>query len=306
MNLSSESCGMIYNIQRFSIHDGPGIRTTVFLKGCPLSCFWCHNPESQRKAPDLFFNRDKCTLCGRCIPVCPVKANAIQNGTMLIDRASCTACGTCVEVCQSEARTIMGKRVTVDEVMEVVLKDKSYYRNSGGGVTICGGDAVAQPGFALALMKRCREEGIHTNLDTCGFAREDVFDQLLEYADLVYFDIKCMDPELHQRGTGVDNALILANAIQTAKKRPMHVRVPVIPGFNDNEAEIENIALFARDQLQRAPVDLLKYNKMAESKYLRLDRLFLAERNLPDDETLERRMKALNERVEEVFAQSGC
>lgn len=300
MTLEPKDRGTIFNIQRFSIHDGPGIRTIVFLKGCPLRCFWCHNPESQRWEYDLFFNADKCVLCGACIPACPQGANRIENGRMQIDRSVCTTCGECVQACHSSARSIMGQSMSVGEIMEIVLRDKSYYRNSGGGVTICGGDAVAQPGFALSLLKRCREEGLHTNLDTSGYASWDIFSQLVAHADLVYLDIKCIDPELHKRGTGVDNRPILDNAIKTAKLCPIHVRVPVIPHFNDTEEEISRIALFAKNEMGCRQVDLLKYNSFAESKYARLGRPYEV-RNEYDGSALDHRMKTLNALIRDIL-----
>lgn len=302
MTKDNEVSGMIYNIQRFSIHDGPGIRTTVFLKGCPLSCFWCHNPESQSRQPEIFLNREKCTSCGLCIPACSVSANSFDSqGSIAIDRKRCSGCGQCVGACPAGARTLMGKEYTVDEVMDVVIRDKKYYRSSGGGVTISGGEPLAQPEFACAVLKRCREEGIHTLVETSGFAAWETLEAVLQYTDLVYYDIKCIDAERHKNGTGVRNERILENAVKTAKIVSMLVRVPVIPYFNDDPEELEKIAVFARDRLGQETIELLKYNKLCQSKYIRLDRPFQGQVDTPTDAEMEAHMKELNEKVKAAF-----
>lgn len=302
MKLSLKSEGIVYNIQRFSIHDGPGVRTTVFLKGCPLSCFWCHNPESQRALPELFYNSDTCVACEKCIPACPEAANFMgSDGKAAIDRQKCTGCGSCIPVCPAEARTTTGKLHTADEVMATVLKDRKYYANSGGGVTLSGGEPAAQPGFALAILKRCGEEGIHTTVETCGFAPWDILEQLIEYTDLVYYDIKCIDPERHKAGTGVTNELILDNAVKAAKRKPILVRVPVIPNFNDDAEELGKIAVFAKEELGGARVELLKYNNLCQSKYIRLDRPFEGETETPPDAQVEEHMNELRNMVSSKF-----
>jgi pyruvate formate lyase activating enzyme len=264
--------GQIFNIQRYSIHDGPGIRTTVFLKGCPLRCFWCQNPESQSSRIQVLYNRAKCTLCGRCAEVCPSGATRLSDGHITIDRDRCTGCGECVGVCLNEARRIAGSHATVQEIMDEVMRDVKFYENSGGGVTLSGGEPLAQPDFALEILKNCKTYGLHTTIDTCGVADWATIETLLGYVDLFLFDIKVIDPEIHQRGTGRRNEQILENAIGISGRTPMRVRVPLIPGFNDSEEAILQIARFAKNELGSPPIDLLPYNKFGEVKYELLDK----------------------------------
>ncbi len=264
--------GVIFNIQRYSIHDGPGIRTTVFFKGCPLECFWCQNPESQRRKPEIFLNKEKCTLCGQCVAICPTGASTLSAESSTIDRSKCIGCGKCVEVCLNAARSLVGRYVTVDEIMQEVVRDRKFYENSGGGVTLGGGEPAAQPEFALAILQRCKEEGLHTVLDTCGYAPWPIMEKLLEYTDLVFFDIKCMGAKKHYGATGKSNDIILENAKRIAKYKPVSVRVPMIPGFNDSTEEVRAIANFAKTELGVMDIGLLHYNKWGESKYERLDK----------------------------------
>lgn len=264
--------GIIFNIQRYSIHDGPGIRTTVFIKGCPLRCFWCQNPESQRKEAEIFLIRSNCTGCGKCVTVCQSKANILVENNSTIDRNKCIGCGKCVEVCPSEARKLVGLWMTTDEVMREVLKDVKFYENSGGGVTLSGGDPAAQPDFALSILQSCKEAGLHTVLDTCGHAPWSTMKRLLTYTDLVFFDIKTIEPRKHQGATGKSNRLILENAKRIANYKPMRVRVPLIPKFNDSPEDVRAIARFFKEELGSIEIDLLPYNKLGEVKYERLDR----------------------------------
>lgn len=269
------SKGVIFNIQRYSIHDGPGIRTTVFLKGCPLSCFWCQNPESQTKKPEIFLDKSKCILCERCVAICPTGATSLLEESSAIDRSICIGCGKCAEVCSNEARKVIGKFMTVDEVVSEVLRDTKFYENSGGGVTLSGGDPLAQPNFALSIMQRCKDEGLHVTIDTCGYAPWSTIEKLLKYADLVLFDIKVMDAVKHHEATGNDNHVILMNARRVAKLKPMRVRIPVIAGFNDSLEEVRKIAHFTKNELGLVDIDLLLYNKMGEVKYEHLDRSYI-------------------------------
>ncbi|MCK5553508.1 MAG: glycyl-radical enzyme activating protein [Deltaproteobacteria bacterium] len=267
-----EGKGVIFNIQRCSTQDGPGIRTTVFLKGCSLRCFWCQNPESQMAKPEIFLYKDKCTSCGRCVEVCLTGANSLLGESSTIDRDECIGCGRCTEVCPNDARSLVGNQVTVDEVTEEVLRDKRFYENSGGGVTLSGGEPTAQPEFALALLRRCKKERLHTVLDTCGYVSWPILKKLLRYTDLVLYDIKCIDSNKHYEATGVPNEIILENAKMIAQGKRMSVRVPVIPGFNDSIQEVMAIAHFVKEELASVDIDLLHYNKMGESKYQQLER----------------------------------
>ncbi len=270
----SPTGGVVFNIQRCSLHDGPGIRTTVFLKGCPLKCFWCQNPESQTGGPEVLLDTRKCTLCGACQRAC--RAGAVRldggGGKLVFNRSDCRGCGSCVPVCPNEARSISGKEMTVEEVMQEVLKDLKFYKKSGGGVTLSGGEPLAQPRFIREILKRCKEEGLHTTLDTCGYARWSSTKGVLEYVDLVLFDIKHPDAAKHAEATGHDNRLILENAKRIAKLKPMRVRVPLIPGFNDSAETVGEIIRFAKDELGCPDIDLLPYNRLGEIKYDFLDK----------------------------------
>jgi pyruvate formate lyase activating enzyme len=271
---NKEAKGIIFNIQRYSIHDGPGIRTTVFLKGCPLKCFWCQNPESQEKKPEVLWNKSVCSLCGRCIDICPTGANRLSEKGLILDRERCLGCGKCVEACSSQGRTLVGTEMTVDEVMDEVLRDKAFYDNSEGGVTLSGGDPIMQPEFSLRLLQRCKEQGLHTAIETCGFTSWQTLEGLLNHTDLILYDIKCLDPIKHQNATGKHNRLILENAKKIAKSKKMKVRVPLVPGFNDSVEDIQAILDFVKGKLKlgSAEIELLPYNKLGEGKYDRLDR----------------------------------
>jgi pyruvate formate lyase activating enzyme len=262
--------GWVFNIQRYSIHDGPGIRTTVFLKGCPLRCFWCQNPESQNIYPEILLFKDKCTRCGMCVSACQNGANSLSSVSAEIERDRCTGCGKCVEACPNEARTLVGKSLAVEEVVKEVKKDTSFYNKSGGGVTLSGGDPAAQPDFSLAILKECKEAGMHTAIETTGNAPWKTLEKILEYTDFVLFDIKQMDSEKHYQGTGRPNALILENARKVSKLKPMKVRVPLIPGFNDSEGDIRKTAHFVKEELGKVPLEILAYNQLGEAKYDRL------------------------------------
>jgi len=266
--------GWIFDIQGYSVHDGPGIRTVVFFKGCPLRCLWCDNPESQESYPQLFYFETLCTRCYRCVAACPTKATTVNSqGAIEIDRDRCKVCGACVKACLSEARAITGKSITVEEVLDAVKKDSQFYWESGGGVTASGGEATSQPDFLLELFKGCRDAGIHTALETCGYVRWEVLETILEYVDLVLFDIKHMDSAKHKELTGVSNELILENAAKIARRGepPIIIRVPLIPGYNDSEENIKALGEFA-SKLGLSRVDLLPYHQLGENKYKKLGR----------------------------------
>jgi len=265
--------GIVFDIQRFSIQDGPGIRTTVFLKGCPLRCLWCSNPESQKFPPELFFSESLCVRCHRCVEVCPTGATELNSdGTIQINYELCKACGECVKVCPSGARTTSGKLMSIEEVLDMVKKDSLFYRNSGGGVTASGGEPLYQPDFLIGFFKECQEAGIQTALDTSGYARWETIEEILGYVDLVLFDIKHMDSEKHKEYTGVDNKLILRNAEKLAQERkPLIIRVPLIPGYNDSEENIMALARFMRER-ELVRIDLLCYHQFGRKKYEMLGR----------------------------------
>jgi pyruvate formate lyase activating enzyme len=271
-NTGKEPTGVIFNIQRYSIHDGPGIRTTVFLKGCPLTCFWCQNPESQRPEPEILLDRTRCTACGQCVSGCSSGAGSLTDKTLRIDRDRCVACGQCVALCPNQSRRLAGRVATVDEVMEEVLRDRKFYDASGGGVTLSGGEPCVQFEFSREILRRCKSEGLHTALDTCGYAPWNAMKALLEYTDLVLYDLKCLDAAKHKRATGESNELVIENARKTAGIREMWVRVPLVPGFNDSEEEVRDILAFIKKEIGPSRIDLHRYNPLGEEKYARLDK----------------------------------
>ncbi|WP_300458144.1 glycyl-radical enzyme activating protein [Desulfobacula sp.] len=262
--------GVVFNVQPYSIHDGPGIRTTVFLKGCPLRCLWCQNPESQSHKPVIFFNPEKCTGCGNCLEVCPAGAIQIFEDKSTTDRTRCEGSGKCAAACPQEARLLMGEHVTAGEIFERVNADAIFYENSGGGITISGGDPVGQPDFTAGILKLCHQAGIHTAIDTCGFIKWDIFKRILTHVDLVLFDFKHMDDTRHKSYTGVSNTLILENAkrIHHDLRIPLKARIPIIPGYNDSTENIEATAKFIAEQLDKTiTVHLVPYHRMGEGKY---------------------------------------
>jgi len=268
-----DQTGIITNIQLFAINDGPGIRTTVFLKGCRLNCRWCHNPEGNRRYPEVYPYLPNCNDCKACIEVCPAGAiTFIEPGKPRIDKGLCITCMQCVDACLYEAMVCWGKIVTVAEVMEEVEKDKLFYKNSGGGMTVSGGEPLTQPEFVLALMKAAKGREIGTALDTCGYAKWEVLEPVLEWTDLVLLDLKHMDPQAHKDFCGATNELILENAKRIAAKGiRMRIRVPVIPNRNDTKENMEKTAAFI-EQLDEQynvidGVDLLPYHPYAGAKY---------------------------------------
>lgn len=267
--------GTIFNIQRFSTHDGPGIRTVVFIKGCPLRCRWCQNPESQSAVPVLMQKIENCVGCGRCGSVCPYGAASVENGVCRIDRSKCRGCGECVRVCPGQALTLSGYTVTVDEVMTEILKDRSYYMNSGGGVTLSGGEATAQADFSLALLEGCKEKYINTAVETCGFVSADTLRRFIPLTDLFLYDVKAVSGEKHLAGTGQDNRLIISNLkMLLGEGANVKLRMPLIPGYNDSREDVLALRRLAEKELNIAPdtIELLKYNQLGEVKFERLGR----------------------------------
>lgn len=263
----------VFNIQTYCIHDGPGIRVTVFVKGCPLRCTWCANPESNLKKPQLMFYKDKCTGCGRCAAICPknaVEVREIENGFLAYtDRSLCVDCGACVKDCPAEAREIAGEIMDVQTALNRVLADKLFLETSGGGMTISGGECLACPEFTENLLIAAHEEGISTAVESSVFAVPEIIDRVYSHVDLALCDIKHMDPEKHKEYTGVDNEQILKNIIHINQDLhvPVWVRVPTIPGHNDSDENIDAIAHFVLENLTKdTRVCLLPYHRLGESK----------------------------------------
>ena len=274
--------GMIFDIQRSSLHDGPGIRTAVFLKGCPLRCVWCHNPESQSKTLDISFRAESCALCGTCTNTCKRGAHRNMEGGHVYDRSLCDQCGECVDTCLYEVLQLAGRVATVETVMAVVRSDRLFYKQSGGGFTITGGEPMLQAEFTLELLQAARAEGLHTCLDTSGWASQRAFEQVLPFVDLFLFDYKATDPATHKKLTGVSNELILSNldylALQSASIR---LRCPLIPGVNDSPEHLEGIARLHRRLPSLVGIDLMAYHNVGNSKYER----YGLENPLPDLKT---------------------
>lgn len=263
--------GIVFNMQRFSVHDGDGIRTIVFLKGCPLRCKWCSNPESQTLNPVLLFNSAECIHCGRCINVCKQGAISPENPG-LIDRSKCKSCGECAAVCPSGALTLKGKYMTVAEVIKELKKDAVTFRRSGGGITISGGEGLVQHDFATELLKACQMQGWTTAIETTGYASAEVIEQVFPYVNTALLDIKSMDPVKHKENTGVDNELILKNARRISEITKTIIRVPVIPGFNHTAEDARKIAEFAKTLDKVDTVHLLPYHSLGSNKYNLLGR----------------------------------
>ena len=261
--------GLVFNIAHFSLHDGPGIRTTVFLKGCPLRCWWCHNPESQSTRPEISYFPERCYRCGDCVKACPHGALQLDSDVH-VDATRCERCGTCVDTCLADARQIAGRWMSVAEVLRQVDRDRVFHDESGGGVTLSGGEPLQQPDFAEALLRQCRTRGIHTAVDTCGYIPTSVLERVAEFVDLFLFDVKLMDSTRHKEYTGVTNESILKNLDRlVARKSNVILRVPVIPACTDDADNLAAIARLANAHgLKR--VSLLPYHQIARDKYRRL------------------------------------
>ena len=261
--------GTIYNIQRFSIHDGPGIRTTVFFKGCNLRCLWCHNPESISRRPEVEFYPERCIGCGRCFDACPTHAHILdETGAHRIDRSLCEGCLACAGVCYAEALVGVGRQVSAEELLVSILTDRPYYEQSGGGVTFSGGECMTQADFLSEILAACRREGIHTAVDTAGNVPWESFEKVLDHTDLFLYDLKAADSETHRKLTGAGNERILSNLknLSAAGKRII-VRIPYIPGCNDGEIEAMADILKA---LAVERVEVMPYHRLGEGKYAAL------------------------------------
>lgn len=269
----------LFNLQQFSTEDGPGIRTTVFFKGCPLRCAWCHNPEGLRPAPELMWYDVRCIGARQCLQVCPEDALRLDAEGMHIDRQRCTTCGECAQACPSAALEVIGKKWTISALMDELLKDQVFYETSGGGVTLSGGEPMLQVAFLCALLPRLARAGIHVALDTCGALPWERYESVLPWVSLVLLDLKIMDAGRHRQATGANNALILENARRIAAMgKPIWVRTPVIPGYTDDLENIRAIGDFIRQELPTIERwDLLAYTNLGRPKYHRLDRAYALE-----------------------------
>ena len=298
--------GLIYDMQRFAIHDGPGIRTLIYMKGCPLKCLWCSSPQTQKPSTEILHIELNCKKCGSCIEVCSNNAITIsdKNGIQ-IDRKLCKSCGECVETCLNQALKLAGNKVTVEELFKEVNKDSPFYRRSNGGITVGGGEPTMQHEFVTAFLKRCKQIYIHTAMESCGYVKWEYLEKLLEHLDLVYFDIKHMDPLVHKELTGVSNELILENIKKASALRPVIIRIPVATGLNDSDENILATARFATglgSNLQR--IEILPYHKFGTHLY---DQLGIEYKLKDVDPPSDERMEKLKELIEScgIKAQIG-
>ncbi len=284
---AERTSGIVFDIRRFSVHDGPGLRTTVFFKGCPMRCYWCHNPESQHRRMESLYWPERCLQCQSCVAACPQGAIRWEAGRPVIDETRCKLSGACVQTCYAEARQIAGRRMTVAQVMSEIERDVSFYDSSGGGATFSGGEPLLQADFLLGLLQACRAAEIHTAVDTSGFVTWEILERVRPYVDLFLYDIKLMDPVRHRKYTLVFNPRILDNLKRLAGLgHRITIRVPIIPGINDDPDNLRQTGAFAAENgLNR--VDLLPYHAAAMSKYERLHRHYrLPGLQTPSDERM--------------------
>lgn len=275
----------VVDIKRFAVHDGEGIRTTVFLKGCPLKCVWCHNPEGISFKPELAYHKNKCIGCGECVSVCSSKAHRLINNEHDFERELCVACGKCEPVCFSEALRLYGREMTADDVLEILLEDRAFYESSDGGITLSGGECLCQAEFCAELLKKCKQAGLNTAVDTCGFVPKESFDRVLPYTDMFLYDIKAIDEEVHIKCTGRPNKSILENIkyIDSLGKA-IEVRIPYVPELNDDQ--IGKIAEFLKTLKNVKRVKVLPYHNFAGSKYEALGMENTLPSVMPSDEEI--------------------
>jgi pyruvate formate lyase activating enzyme len=288
--------GTIFDIKKYAIHDGPGIRTTIFFKGCPLRCWWCHNSEGLKLEPEITFKENRCIKgCSECIEVCQRGALSRSGQGVVIQRDKCNLCGECIQACPSEALQIIGRKMTVAEVMKEIEKEMVFYDESGGGVTFSGGEPLMQPEFLEAILKECKEKNINTALDTSGYASSEVMDKISDKVDLFLYDLKLMDEEKHKKYTGVSNKLILENLRKLAARgSKVAIRIPLIPGINDDEDNINRTAELIHSLEIIKNISLLPYHKAGREKYKRLNLLDkMSKTQAPSAERVKEIMKSL-------------
>jgi pyruvate formate lyase activating enzyme len=293
---SDSDSRLVLSITRMTIHNGPGLRTLVLFKGCPLHCCWCSTPESQKTEPELGVYPAKCIQCGECVPVCPTHAISLDNGKLKVDRSLCNVCGKCVPVCNAQALEILGHRMTVAQVVAEVKKDEIIYKYSHGGVTISGGEPLFNPGFALKLLQAFKTEGINTGVDTCGQVPWSMLEPVLPFVDFFLWDIKHMDPKRHKQLTGVSNELILSNARAVSERGvTMYIRIPLIPGCNDSEENIRATCEFVKGLKSAVEIGIMPLHHLGKSRYESLNLPYpIEDLALIGEETLQK-VKALVE-----------
>ncbi|NIM58827.1 MAG: glycyl-radical enzyme activating protein [Candidatus Aminicenantes bacterium] len=292
--------GIIFDIKRYAIHDGPGIRTTIFLKGCSLRCQWCQNPEGQRTEPEIILRSPRCaTDCNQCVSVCPQDAISKDGNSIEIDKAKCDLCAECEEVCVYEALEVVGREVSVQEVMEEIKKDKIFFDESGGGITFSGGEPLMQVDFLEALLKEVKKKNIHVALDTSGYVSFEELDRISDKVDLFLYDLKIMDNKKHEKYTGVSNKLILDNLRKLAERgKSVAVRIPLVSGINDDDQSIQTLVNFLQSLKNINQIDLLSYHSGGREKYKRLKKEKLPKAfHSPSKERIEE--------IEKILADSG-
>ena len=299
MTINSKQ-GLIYNIERFAMNDGPGIRTLVFMKGCPLRCLWCSSPQTQQPLPQILYDPDLCQDCRACLHSCENKAlNFTPEHTLKMQPRLCDLCGNCIDACPDKALEMAGRYMTPEELFREVVRDAAFFRRSQGGVTVGGGEPTMQHLFVAAFLRKCKTRYIHTAIETCGYCTWDQMKAILEYTDMVFMDIKHLDDAQHRRITGVSNRIILENADKISGIRPLTIRIPIVPGWNDSEENIRKTARFAAQlggKLQK--VELLPYHELGVGTYRRLGRIYSLEGTKSPGQGY---MRQLQEIVEQEF-----